>query len=314
MDLSIIIPAYNCIDTIDITLDSIVKQKLSINYEVILVNDCSDYNYSRLIKKYNKKIKIREIKTSKNIGPGGARQFGIDNSFSKYIIFIDADDYFYDDESVSKMYDEIENKEKDLIICNFIYERDNKNLIREKDLTWLHGKIYKRQFLIDNNIKFNNSRANEDNGFNRLLLLLNPKVFFLNEVVYVYKENPNSLTRKNNRLYKFEGLEGFCYNLNWAMDEALKRGVNKNVIGLLALDVLTTLYVYYFDLKDEYDVSKIIMWAKDIYIKFKNNKQTTSENFFSDSLEKKKKILKDYVNVKQYDFGFDKFLDMLKEG
>ena len=313
MDLCIIIPAYNSVDTIPITLDSIIKQKLNIKYEVVLVNDCSDYDYSNYIKKYSKKINIREIKTPKNMGPGGARQYGIDNSSSKYIVFIDADDYFFDNKSISKMYSEIEKNNKDLVICNFVYERDNKVLIKEYDLTWLHGKIYRRKFIIDNNIRFNNSRANEDNGFNRLILLMKPKVSFLEETVYVYKENPNSITRKNSSSYKFEGLEGFCYNMNWAMDEALKRGVDVHVIGRLSLDVLASLYVYYFDLKDEYDVSKILIWAKNVYIKYKKIAHTMDENIINDFLEKKKKSLKDYVNVIHYDYDFNKFLSMLEE-
>ena len=49
MDLSIIIPAYNCIDTIERTIESISIQKLSISFETIVVNDCSDYDYSKVI-------------------------------------------------------------------------------------------------------------------------------------------------------------------------------------------------------------------------------------------------------------------------
>ena len=53
----------------------------------------------------------------------------------------------------------------------------------------MHGKMYKRKFLIDNDIKFNNSYANEDNGFNNLLLLHNPKISYLNEETYIWKNN-----------------------------------------------------------------------------------------------------------------------------
>jgi len=313
MDLSIIIPAYNSIDTIDITLASISKQELFINYEVIIVNDCSDYNYSMFIEKYKKIFKIKELVTPRNIGPGGARQFGIDNSSSKYIIFIDSDDYFYDSTSVYNMYNEIEQRKKDLTIFSFIYERDNKTLIKEYDLTWLHGKIYRRKYLVENNIKFNNSRANEDNGFNRLVLLSGAKVSFSNSIVYVYKENPNSITRKNNRLYKFEGIEGFCYNMNWAMDESLKRGVSDSLIYNFSLDVLITLYIYYFDLKNEYDVSKILTWAKDIYIKFKINRHMLNDDLFNYLFEKKKKFLDKDINIKKYDFSFNEFLDKIEE-
>lgn len=251
MDLCIIIPAYNCIDTIELTLDSITRQKISIDYEVVLVNDCSDYDYLKFIEKYKDKIKIREIKTEKNVGPGGARQLGIDNTFSKYIIFIDSDDCFYDEYSVDKMYNEINNNDYDVVICNFFCERDINSYVKQRDLIWLHGKIYKRKFIDDNNIRFNNTRSNEDNGFNRLIFLMEPKVSFLDEVVYIYKKNPNSITRINNGIFKFEGIEGYCYNMNWAMDEALNRGQHLYKIARVSLDTLITLYVYYHLLKKE---------------------------------------------------------------
>ena len=52
-DLSIIIPAYNAKNTIETTLNSIKNQKLSILFEVVIVNDCSNYNYKEYIDKYN---------------------------------------------------------------------------------------------------------------------------------------------------------------------------------------------------------------------------------------------------------------------
>lgn len=310
-ELSIIIPAYNCIETIDRTLDSIVNQKLSIKYEIILVNDCSNYDYVNIIKKYKKYLNIREIKTNKNIGPGGARQYGIDNSKSNYIIFIDGDDCFYDEKSILKMYNKIKEAKADLIIGNFIYERDNKVLIKKNDLTWLHGKIYRRKFLTDNNIRFNQTRANEDNGFNRLILLLKPSYLFLDEIVYVYKENSNSITRKNNRLYKYEGLEGFCYNMNWAMEEAEKR-IKNNSIYILSLDILLSLYLYYLDLQEEYDVSKILIWSKNIYLKFIEISDKFDEITISYLLEQKKELLKNDINIQKYNISFKEFLHSME--
>ena len=311
IDLCIIIPAYNCIDTIEMTLDSIVMQELFINYEVVLVDDCSSYDYDNVLSKYKKKINIREIKTPKNVGPGGARQYGIDNSSSNYIVFIDSDDCFYDKNSLCKMYNEIKNRNADLIIGNFIYERDNKVLVRQRNLTWLHGKIYRRKFFVDNGIRFNETRANEDNGFNRLVLLLEPVFYFLDEIVYVYKENPNSITRKDDRLYRFYGLEGFCYNMNWAMDEASKRGKSK-VNGILSLDILVALYLYYLDLQYDYDVSKILVWARDIYNKYKIVEDNFSKDDVLNLINEKKDFFKDDVNIREYNIDFYEFLNMVE--
>lgn len=311
MEISIIIPTYNAKDTIKNTLDSIKIQNFPINYEVILVNDCSDYDYSEIISEYKDSFNIREIITDSNVGPGGARQFGIDNSSSKYIVFIDSDDSFCDSNSLFKLYYHAFVSDADILIGNFLYRRGGKELIKKKDLVWLHGKIYKRQFLIDNKIKFNNTRANEDNGFNRLSLLLNPKVFFLDEVVYIYNENPDSITRRNNREYRFYGLDGFTYNMNWAMDEALLRDVSKDKIAALSLDVLTALYVYYLGLEKEYDVSKILEWGKDIKEKYDLYSNLLEKDHWVKVLEEKKEFLKEeYPNV-DYHITFNEFLEKM---
>ena len=311
MDLCIIIPAYNANETIGVTLDSIRNQRLPISFEVIVVNDCSDYDYNEIISKFKECFPIKELKTEKNLGPGGARQYGIDNSSSEYITFIDSDDCFYDNNSISKMYKEIVKSNADLLISDFIYKGENRTIIKKIDAAWLHGKMYKRSFLTDNNIRFNNSRSNEDNGFNRLILLLNPRIICLDEIVYVYNDNPNSITRKNNCLYEFTGIEGFCYNMNWAMDEALLRGKTGQDIILLALDVLMSLYIYYLGLEKKYDVSKILEWGKEIKEKYNEYQMLLNKEIKLEILEKKKEFLKDEFVIENYYISFEEFLDKI---
>lgn len=306
-DVSIIIPAYNSKDTIDITLKSIKNQNFRSLFEVIIVNDCSDYTYKEFIDKYKKYFIIREIKTKVNSGPGVARQLGIDRSNSKYIIFIDDDDYLYDEESLSKMYEKIENEKLDLLICDFICEKDNNYRIITEDSNWLHGKIYKRNFLNKYNIRFNNTRANEDNGFNKLILLLHPKYSILKELVYVYKENLNSITLKNNEIYKFNGLEGFCYNMNWAMEEALNRKQNIEEISFLSLDVLCAIYIYYVNFYYQFDVKKILIWGKPIFNIYKRYHKAQF-SLVSKILENKKKQLKNICSKRIYNISFEAFL------
>ena len=306
LDLVIIIPAYNAKDTIKGTLESIKIQKLPISYAVIIVNDCSDYNYGTFINKYNNFYNIREIKTKVNSGPGVARQLGIDNSNSKYIVFIDSDDSFYDEKSVLKLYNKIEDEKADLVIGNFVYKRDGMVEVKNQDLIWLHGKIYNREFLKKYNIVFNNSQSNEDTGFNRLIHFLNPKFSYLDEIVYVYEENSNSITRKNNREYKFIGLEGFCYNMNWAMDEALKRTIKTDEIISFSLEVLVTLYKYYLELYNNYNVDKIFDWGKKIYNKYLKK----YKNEYDIDTIQKKRIL---ILEKEAKITFEKFLNKFEE-
>lgn len=263
-DVDIIIPAYNSINTISIPLDSLKKQKTKYKFRVVIVNDNSSYSYKNILDKYSKYMFIEEIVLDKNGGPAVARQKGIDYTDSKYIMFIDSDDYLFSSDSIQKLVDNISLCNSDVAMGNFILERDNKEELVKNNSVWMHGKIYRRSFLEDNNIRFNTSRVNEDNGFNRLVVLLTKNISHLDEVVYVYKENDNSITRRNDRLNKFTGLEGYAYNMDWAFNEAKKRGVPQKEIEYHALSILIVSYYSYFDLKDKYDVSKILVWFKKV--------------------------------------------------
>ena len=129
-------------------------------------------------------------------------------------------------------------------------------------MIWLHGKVYRREFLENNDIHFNNSSANEDNGFNRLVLLNNPVIAYIDRLTYVYSDYENSITRRNNRLFKFTGLEGYTYNMCWAMDEMIKKNKNIDKVAETSAGVITAMYYYYLELYDQYDVEKILKWTK----------------------------------------------------
>ena len=245
---NIIIPAYNAKETLDKTLMSLCLQRTKYKFNVLIVNDKSDYNYKDYIEKYSKYLTISELTLKENVGPGLARQKGIEHTNSKYIMFIDADDYLYSPYSIESLIKKHENSICDVVVSNFIIERDNKRKIKTKDNVWLHGKVYKREFIEKNKVSFNSTRKNEDSGFNRLLFLLDDKIEYLDTVTYVYQDNQNSITRKDNRRYKLEGLEGLAENMEWAYYEAKKRNVNDNMLKIHLLSTLTSSYYYYNEL------------------------------------------------------------------
>ena len=308
--LSIIIPAYNAHNTITKTLESIAVQLLDYDFEVLIVNDASNYSYDKEVSRFSKFFDIRELVLEENGGPGVARRKGLEDTKSEYVVFIDSDDYLYSSYSLAILLDNIIHYDSDLLISNFIYERDNERKIMIEDMVFLHGKICRRKFLDDNNITFNDTRANEDNGFNRLILLLDAKVTFIDELTYVYQENANSITRKNNREYKLTGLEWFTYNIKWAMDKSFDKTNDKKNIYLLALNTLTSMYCYYIDLYNEFDVSKILCWSKDLYKEY-YKKYTYTKKEIEDMLEDSKKhcLSKD---TKEF-ITFDEFLERVEE-
>ena len=98
MDLSIIIPCYNSEKYLKNCLNSFCNQIKRYNkIEVILVNDSSTDGTSKILKSYGKKFKfIKILKNKKNLGVSLSRNLAINRSRGNYILFLDSDDYLYE--------------------------------------------------------------------------------------------------------------------------------------------------------------------------------------------------------------------------
>ena len=264
--IDVIIPAYNAHDTIQRTLASIAYQQNIDQLKVYIVNDASNKDYTEEISFFKKMMDVKEITLSENGGPGIARQCGIDNSDSEYIIFIDSDDVFASPDSVQLLYNNIEETNSDVIISSFYEILDDGSKREFKDDTiWLHGKIYRRTFLEQNNIRFNSTCSNEDNGFNQLVFLHDSKVEYIDDFTYLWLYNEDSITRKNDHEYSFYGLEGYIYNMTWALEIAIKDNCDYNKIAELAFSTLISIYYYYIYFIEEKDVEKLVKKSKGIY-------------------------------------------------
>ena len=86
--VSVVIPAYNCADTICEALESVFNQTYS-NLEIIVINDGSTDETKHILQEFSSKIIYLE---QENGGPGSARNKGIRVSRGDYIAFLDADD------------------------------------------------------------------------------------------------------------------------------------------------------------------------------------------------------------------------------
>lgn len=97
--ISIIVPVYNAGIYIEETI-SMVRAQTCIDWELILVDDCSEDNSSQIIKNYMDLVKderIRLIKKEKNEGAAMARNTGMEAAKGRYIAFLDADDIWMAD-------------------------------------------------------------------------------------------------------------------------------------------------------------------------------------------------------------------------
>ncbi len=92
MFFSIIIPCYNSEKTIAETLNSVINQEYK-DFEVIIIDDCSDDNTINIINTYKSKLaSLTIIANEKNIGVAKSRNKGFALAKGKYIALLDSDD------------------------------------------------------------------------------------------------------------------------------------------------------------------------------------------------------------------------------
>jgi len=235
-------------------LCSIKEQTIIDDIDVTIVNDLSsDGDYSKFVDMFKPYMSIREIKTNKNGGPGVARQYGIDNTHNPLICFIDADDTFSGSFAL-KVLRENMLKTPTCAICigKFLEEQlNNHYVLHENDTVWMFGKLYKRDFLNSYGIRFNETRANEDNGFNMMCkLFASPKnqIKFIQDTIYYWHFKKDSITRINNFEYSFnQSFVGYTDNMIYALKYATKKDPKNKDVTEMKIKILCNLYGYFIE-------------------------------------------------------------------
>lgn len=90
--VSVIIPAYNCANYIEKSIESALLQKVPL--EIIVINDCSIENLDEVMLKYRDNPRIRYIHNEKNLGVAMTRNKAVQLAEGAYIAFLDSDDYW----------------------------------------------------------------------------------------------------------------------------------------------------------------------------------------------------------------------------
>ena len=113
--ISVIIPVYNCEETISYSINSIQNQIFS-EIEIILINDFSKDNSTKIIKSFMEKDKrIKLINNNKNMGTLYSRCIGTLISKGNYIFALDNDDMFFNDDVFDYVYKKAIEENFDII-------------------------------------------------------------------------------------------------------------------------------------------------------------------------------------------------------
>lgn len=218
--LSIIIPFYNVEQYIAQCLDSVYNQDIPEDeYEVICVDDCSPDNSISIVEEYARKhTNLVIVRNQYNRKLGGARNAGMEVAKGKYIWFIDSDDYIREN-CFSYLLGIVEFNDLDILHFNYSSDPEIKVVVDKSrkfvqetdvmtgdmmffdcDFIWYHDlvtawrKIYRRQFLLDNNIAFAEHIMFEDNDYAIEVFASAKRVKHIIDRPYCYRNNPESIT------------------------------------------------------------------------------------------------------------------------
>ena len=197
MLISVVIPAYNCKDTLSAAVFSVAENFK--DTEIIIIDDGSTDETPELIENLKKDYNCIISKRISNSGPANARNEGIKTAQGDFIMFLDSDDTF--EKNTFKIISENLTPDTDLLIFGFrqnflgraedkIYSLDSPFSVdeyyRNNLLNQVWNKAYKRDFLIRNNIFFKDFRYGEDRIFNAEVLNYSPVVKSIPDVLYNY--------------------------------------------------------------------------------------------------------------------------------
>ena len=198
---TVAICSYNIEKYIERAIKSVLNQEYE-NYEVIVVDDCSQDNTVEIIKKYeNNKLKF--FSTEKNSGTAAAsRNISIEKARGEYIIFLDGDDTLYDNKTLQKIDQELGNDTPDIMYLGFedvgqgnkerisTNENSSKKARLTCDVTFsVSSRCWKREFLINNNMKFVTGMYYEDELYSLKGTILAQNTKSANIKVFKYYRN-----------------------------------------------------------------------------------------------------------------------------
>ncbi len=201
--VTVVVPAYNMEQYIDECIESILKQTLD-DIEVICVDDGStDRTFEKILEWTKRDENVRLI-CQANRGSGFARNQAMEMATGKYIMFMDADDWYPSDDVIQNLYMIAEKKNMYIVgggmqaykngeICDspdyYTFPEEGVFLFSDYQLDYGYTRyIYNLQFLKNNNIVFPNYARFQDPIFFVNALSTAKHFYAVKDIVYAYRK------------------------------------------------------------------------------------------------------------------------------
>lgn len=228
--VSIIIPVYNTSKYLDKCIQTLINQTLK-DIEIIFIDDGSTDDSLQKINSYADNDERIVVLTQKHKKQGAARNYGMSIAKGEYIGFVDSDGWVESD-MFEKLYNKAIETSSDIIMCSIkTFDDETKkyiintyNTLNIFDKKFFNttfsfkdtlefvfnisvspcNKIYRKDFILNNDIKFPKRLSFEDNIFFFKSWLIAERISLINQALYSYRKYSNSTTGNQNDRNKID--------------------------------------------------------------------------------------------------------------
>ena len=246
--LDILVPHYHeSAEVIKPLLDSIAIQQ-NVDFDdigVIICHDGEDIHNLCFDRDYP--FVIEQIRIPHG-GVSAARNAALDHSEAEYVQFADADDMFFNACGLWVVFRDLEANDVDTFVSNFLEETRTADtdkvvyLVHSDDATFVHGKVHRRQYLIDQNIRWNEElTVHEDSYFNILCQSLTEKKYDCPTAFYLWKYRKESVCRHDPK-YMLKTYHNLLKSSDALIQEFNRRGEEKKAKFYVVAAVMDAYY------------------------------------------------------------------------
>lgn len=302
--VSVIIPVYNMELYLKQCLDSVCSQTLK-DIEILCINDGSKDRSGQILEEYAKRDKRIIVFQQNNSGVAASRNLGIKEARGKYVVFMDPDDWYPENDILEVLYQNaIKNN---ALICGgefsdyndatgqygydfleryYGYVFKKEGFIDYKDYQFDFGYqrfIFQRKMLLENRLKFPLLLRFQDPPFLVNAMITAEKFFAIKKVTYCYRYGHRGNIWTNKKVEDL--LEGLYLDLNLAIDNNLKKlesltitRLNEEFVGVIRDSLLRGNWNVFEKLNQIYQISSDVQKKQIRKIQLEESLQITIQS------------------------------------
>lgn len=218
---SIVLPIYNVEPYLDQSIQSVLHQSYQ-DFELILVDDGSTDRSPQICDAYAAQYAQIQVIHKPNGGLSSARNAGTEKARGMYVWWVDSDDWIEPD-ALTILHEASCTAHPDMVKFHYyrvgsekqrfsgnakpgVYEeKESRNQLLDKGFFYpgafslsAWGHIYRRDFLVQNDLSFVSERliGSEDYLFNLVALAVAKRIHVIDDALYSYRQRPGSLTQR----------------------------------------------------------------------------------------------------------------------